>query len=110
MSFSVKVTPTENGAVITVNGYDISITVKPAEAAVTPLPTPAPRITVDDVKSKLAEHLGELTISEEIEGIVVRPVGYLGREKFTSIARIVRELRGSYISAGKESRFAIPWE
>ncbi len=110
MSLSIKVTPTENGAVITVNGYDISITVRPSELVVTPSPTPTARITVDEVKSKLAEYLGELTISEEVEGIVVKPVGYLGREKFTSIARIVRELGGSYISAGKESRFAIPSE
>lgn len=110
MSVNIKVTPTENGAVITVNGYDISITVKTSEPAATPSVAPAVRNTVEEVKSRLAEYLGELTISEEVEGIIVRPAGYLGREKFTSIARIVREIGGSYISAGKDSRFAIPWE
>jgi hypothetical protein len=108
MGLNLKVTPTENGAVITVDGYEISVTVKPVEP--TEAAIPAARITVEEVKSRLAEHLGELTIQEEVEGIVIRPVGYLGREKFTSIARVIRELGGSYISAGKESRFTIPWE
>lgn len=106
MSLKVKVTPTQDGAIITVDGLDITITVKPS-LAVPEAPVP-PRISVESVRSRLAEYLKEISVSEEEEGIVVKPVGYLGRDKFASIAAIVRELGGNYISAGRESRFLIP--
>jgi len=107
LSLSIKVTPTENGAVITVNGYDISISVTPSEAVerVTPQ-TMEPML--GKVRSSLSEHLDELTITETDDEIIVKPTGYLGREKFASVAGVIRELGGSYISAGKDSRFVVP--
>ena len=102
----MKVTPRQDGAVITVEGFDITVIVKPSSTA--PEAPAPPRITVESVRSRLAEDLKEVSVSEEADGIVVRPTGYLGRDKFASIAAIVRELGGNYISAGKESRFLIP--
>ena len=104
----MKVTPTQDGAVITVDGLDITITVKPS-SAIPEAPAP-PRIIVESVRSRLAEYLEDINVSEEAEGIVVKPTGYLGRDKFASIAAIVRELGGNYVSAGRESRFVIPKE
>lgn len=105
MSLEVKVTKTENGAILTVNGFDIVITVKPTAV------TAAPQVVkVDEIRSALAEYEADLTISEEPEGIVIKPTRFLGREKFSLIAAKVRTLGGSYISAGKESRFVISKE
>lgn len=103
MDKKVKVTPKEDGAVISVDGYDIIVTVKPTEEV-------APKPTVESVKARLEEYLEELEVSEEAEGIVVRPKGFLGRDRFASIAAIVEAMGGRYISAGKESRFLIPKE
>lgn len=101
LSLNVKVTPRQDGAVITVDGLEITITVKPSAPA-------PPRIIVETVRARLAEHMKEVSVTEEEEGIVVRPTGFLGRDKFSSIAAIVRELGGNYVSAGRESRFVIP--
>ena len=108
MSLSIKVTPTENGAVIAVNGFDISITVSTSEAGGKTPGENVIAVSVDRVKSRLDEFLEDLTVTQEEDEIIVRPTGYLGRERFASIAAIVRELGGSYVSAGKESRFVIP--
>ncbi len=117
MSVNVKVTPTGDGAVITVNGVEVTVTVraKPSVPAAAPAaPTlqvqEGRRVAVETVKARLAAFLSELTVTEEAEGIVVRPTGYLGRDKFTSIAATVRGLGGRYVSAGRESRFVIPVE
>ena len=110
MSQKVKVTSKEDGAVISVDGFDIIITVKPSVAIPqegAPIQIPL-RITVESVRSKLSEHLEELDVSEEVEDIVIKPKGFLGRDKFASIAAIVEEMGGRYISEGKESRFLIP--
>lgn len=96
----VKVSPKEDGATITVDNYEIVITVKPLKRV----------ITLAEVQAQLSEYVDDLSIAEEEEGIVVRPIGYLGREKFAAIAEKVRGLGGTYISAGKESRFVIAKE
>ena len=92
----IKVTPKEDGAVLTADGYQIEITVRPAVKA-----------TVEAVRRELAEHLDDLEITSSEEGIFVKPKGFLGKEKFADIAAKVRSLGGEYISAGKESRFVI---
>ena len=103
MNRKVKVTPTADGAVISVEGYEVVITVKPTESV-------SPKITLESVGSRLEEHLEELEVSETAEGIVVKPKGFLGRDKFVSVASIIEELGGRYVSAGRESRFLIPSE
>ncbi|MFW6111379.1 MAG: hypothetical protein ACOC6H_05015 [Thermoproteota archaeon] len=94
----VKVRPRENGASIVVNNnYEIMVTVKPVRGPP----------TLAEIQEELKEYTDDLSISEKEEGIVVKPEGYLGRGKFASIAEKMRELGGTYISAGKNSRFVI---
>ena len=129
MSSKIKVTPRSNGAIITINGLDIEITVKPseippeereasappsnmAESTVKPrAPEPAAitpsRITVESIKRDLSTYLKDLDISEDAEKVVVTPKRYLGRKKFVSISSLVEEFGGTYVSAGKRSRFLI---
>ena len=115
MGPKVKVTAKDDGAVISIDGFDRTITVKPSvEAPTSPTPSqiepsiPTSRITIEYVKSMLEDYLDELDIREEVVSIVVKPKSFLGRDKFATIAAFVEELGGSYISAGKESRFIIP--
>jgi len=110
LSLIVKVTPTEDGAILTVNGFDITISVKPSTVLPTPAVPPSGRVTVEFVRSRLTPYLANLTVHEDEEGIVIKPTGFLGRDKFASIAAEVRALGGNYISAGRDSRFVIPKE
>ena len=103
MNQKVKVTPKADGAVISVEGYEVVITVKSTKGV-------APKITLESVGSRLEEHLEELEVSETAEGIVVKPKGFLGRDKFASVAAIIEALGGQYVSAGRDSRFLIPTE
>lgn len=114
---NVKVIPTADGAIISVENIEITITVKakPPVPAGPPgvAPTPvgeAVSITVEAVRARLAPYLSDVTVAEETEGVVVRPTGYLGRDKFNAIAAVVRGLGGRYVSAGRESHFIIPSE
>ena len=105
----IKVTPTDRGAVITVGGYDIEITVKPSEEVRVEPPAPSqPWITVESVSADLSPYIDDLDIAEDEENIVVMPKRYLGRKRFSEIAELMRELGGNYVSAGKESKFLIP--
>ena len=124
MSSKIKVTPKSNGAIITINGLDIEITVKPseippgereapvpqsimAESTVKPAAITPSRITVESIKRDLSTYLKDLDISEDAEKVVVTPKRYLGRKKFVSISSLVEEVGGTYVSAGKRSRFLI---
>ena len=124
MSSKIKVTPKSNGAILTINGLDIEITVKPsdvppeeheepvppssmAESTVEPAATPLLRITVESIKRDLSAYLKDLDISEDEEKVVVTPKRYLGHKKFVSISSLVEEVGGTYVSAGKRSRFLI---
>lgn len=50
----------------------------------------------------------QLNFTEQTDHVIVKPRQFLGSENFAKIATIVRELKGEYISAGKESHFKIP--
>jgi hypothetical protein len=103
----VKVVAREDGAVISVNGIDIVITVK-ASASVDEksLFAPAPvKHVLESIKLELEEYREDINIMEEEDKIIVKLKGYLGREKFAAIATIIKGLGGEYISAGKDSRF-----
>jgi len=109
LSPNIKVTKKEDGAIISVDGFDITITV--TSTKISPFEDKqvleSQVMNVESVKTLLAEFLEELDISENVEGIVVRPKSFLGRETFAAIAAIIKEIGGTYISAGKESRFLI---
>jgi len=105
----VKVVARDDGAVISVNGIDIVITVKPTTSIEEePLFAPAPvKHLLESIMSELEEYREDIEIREEADKIIVKLKGYLGREKFAAIASIIKGLGGEYISAGKESRFII---
>jgi len=64
--------------------------------------------------SKVREALKEYTdilefdVESSATQILIKPKKYLGAEAFANIARIIRELGGTYISAGKASHFEVP--
>jgi hypothetical protein len=66
--------------------------------------------TIDDVQRFFPQDLSGLLLFEVTEDyIIVKPKQYLGSENFARIASIVRDqLRGEYVSHGKESHFRIP--
>jgi len=49
-----------------------------------------------------------LTFEENKDWVIVKPKSFLGSENFSRIAAIVRDNKGEYISAGKESHFRLP--
>lgn len=64
---------------------------------------------IEDVKRLFPRDLEEmLTFEDSAECLIVRPRQFLGSDNFAKIAAIVREAKGEYISAGKESHFKIP--
>ncbi|UCH03176.1 MAG: hypothetical protein JSV20_05225 [Candidatus Bathyarchaeota archaeon] len=109
MNQKVKVVARDDGAIISVNGIDIVITVKPSiSVEEKPLFAPAPvKHILESIESALEEYREDIEIREETDKITVKLKGYLGREKFAAIASIIKGLCGEYISAGKESRFII---
>ena len=65
--------------------------------------------TIEDVRILFSSDLEEMLSFEENEDfIVVKPRGFLGRDKFAKIASIIREAGGEYVSAGKGSYFRLP--
>jgi hypothetical protein len=61
----IKVTPKEDGAVITVDGFDIIITIKPSEEIPIELPVLIkPSLTVELVKKDLDLYLEDIDITE----------------------------------------------
>ena len=67
-------------------------------------------LTVDEVKQALQAYQKDLIFSETDLNIIVRPDGYLGKDKFKSISSVLRSLQPAteYVSAGKESHFRVP--
>lgn len=69
-------------------------------------------LTIEKVQSMLPENLlSKVYFKDAGESIVVRPREYLGHDVFREIVRVVCDgLGGTYISAGRNSRFVIPKE
>jgi len=67
-------------------------------------------LTVDEVKQALQAYEKDLIFSETDMSIIVKPDGYLGKDKFKSISSVLRSLNPAteYVSAGKESHFRVP--
>ena len=133
MAPRVKVSPRDDGADITIDGIVIEITVKPIEtqprapetqphpdqltldAAEEPAEAPYggfeaqdPETVIEGLRLDLDPYMDDLNITEEDGYVVVAPKGYLGRKKFNSIASIIRQMGGHYVSADKMSRFIVP--
>ena len=64
---------------------------------------------IEQVKNNFPQDLAELLTFEIKEDCaIIRPKQFFGSANFAKIAAIVRELKGEYISAGRESHFKIP--
>jgi len=83
--------------------------ISPAAAPRT-LETPPISRTIDDIQRVFPRDLaGMLFFEESGENIIIKPRQYLGSDNFARIASIIRdELRGEYISAGRDSHFRVP--
>ena len=105
----ITMNPKKEGAVITIEGFEIEVTVRPQWK------TPDSNALMDDegqlvesLRMDLGPYLTDLEITETPEGITVKPKRFLGRD-FPPIAEIVEFYGGSYVSSGRESRFTIPY-
>lgn len=64
---------------------------------------------VEEVMAKFSAELQALlSFQQEGEYIVIKPRQFLSSENFAEISRILRDIGGEYISAGKDSHFRIP--
>lgn len=64
---------------------------------------------LESIRQAFPKELQELLIFEEkSDSIIAKPKAFLGSDNFAKIASIVRNLKGEYISAGKDSHFKIP--
>ncbi len=83
-------------------------TTAPPETPKMPMPKPAGR-RIEDVRMMFPKELEAMLIFEDKgDFIKIKPRQYLGSENFAKIASTVREARGEYISAGKDSHFRVP--
>ena len=88
---------------------------KPAGVAVAPAPprrveVGKPSRTIEDAQKVFPSDLARMLYFEETdEYIIIRPRQYLGSDNFAKIASIIRDqLKGEYVSAGRESHFRVP--
>jgi len=104
----ITVNPKKDGAIITVEGLEIEITVRPQWRTPRHHTTVGePEQTIESLKKDLEPYIKDLDIIETVDGITVKPKRFLGRD-FSPIADIIEYYGGSYVSEGKESRFIIP--
>jgi len=65
--------------------------------------------TLDQIKALFPRDLEEMLAFEDSSSYyIVKPRQFLGSDNFGKIAAIIREAKGEYISAGKESHFRVP--
>lgn len=63
----------------------------------------------EKVKASFPQDLQDmLSFDDTPEYVIIKPRQFLGSDNFAKIAALVRELKGEYISAGKESHFRVP--
>lgn len=74
-----------------------------------PTPQPTSGITVESIRDAFTKDLEDMLTFEDMGSwIRIAPRQYLGSENFAKIASVVRELKGEYVSAGKQSHFKVP--
>ena len=63
---------------------------------------------LEPIKKAFPDDLSNLLIFEEQENfVIIKPKEFLGSANFAKVGAIVRELKGEYVSAGKQSHFKI---
>lgn len=67
-----------------------------------------PERTLEDVRSLFPDGLLALLTFSEVDGRVhVKPKKYLGSQAFRTVAAIIGDAGGEYVSAGKDSHFVV---
>jgi len=104
----------QNKEVVFPNQIEKSYETKEDEKKEVPLPPPAPEVSKTEegylvlAHNSFPENLASLlTFEDKGDHIKVKPRQWLGSDNFAKVARIVREMGGEYISAGKESHFKL---
>lgn len=72
-------------------------------------------IYIETKKATLKEKIvGALGILNELVDVtksggtfIIKPKGFLGKDKFAEIARVLREFDASYVSAGRDSHWVV---
>ena len=63
---------------------------------------------LEPLRKAFPDDLSNLLIFEEQENfVIIKPKEFLGSANFAKVGAIVRELKGEYVSAGKQSHFKI---
>ena len=63
---------------------------------------------LEPIKKAFPQELANLLIfSETTDAVIIKPKEFLGSATFAKIGAVVRELKGEYISAGRDSHFKI---
>ena len=64
--------------------------------------------TVEDVRMLFSEELDALlSFEEKPDYVVVKPKQFLGSSNFAEVLGIIRNAKGEYVSAGRDSHFRI---
>lgn len=72
-------------------------------------PKSSKKQSVEDIKMMFPEDLENLlSFEQKTDYVLIKPRQFLGSDNFAKIAAIIREARGEYVSAGKESHFRVP--
>ena len=90
---------------------EVSTPVSEVPSTPTPLAPRAPSTKILDIRKALGPFIELLNIDEGKESaqyIKVSPKQFLGTQNFAKIAQTVKQLGGTYVSAGKASHFLIP--
>ena len=104
----ITVSPKSDGVVITVEGLEIEVTVRPLWKTLESNASMGEQGQhLELLRRDLGPYLKDLEITETVDGVIVKPKRFLGRD-FSPIAEIVEYYGGSYVSSGRESRFIIP--
>lgn len=102
--------PTPTAAPTNIGTPTAAPTTGPATTAPTSAPATEQSPRVKEVLTGLEPVKDLLIIDTDSSAmfVIVKPSKFLGSENFAKVASAIRELGGSYVSAGKNSHFTIP--
>jgi hypothetical protein len=100
-------TPTTIGAPTPVASPTPSTQATPAPTTAPPTAEKSPRIKEILTGLEPVKDLLIIDTDSSAMFVIVRPSGFLGSEKFASVASAIRQLGGTYVSAGRNSHFTI---
>jgi len=70
---------------------------------------PQPQVNREQLAEQLSKYANDITVSRQPDGAkVVKPTHFLGDQRFKEISAIIKQLGGTYKSAGKDSCWVVP--